>query len=221
MAGDEDYEHWPDESICFTKPAAAPPAPPSDNPPAPEAPKFSPALPPHFTQQPQPLYYAHQPSAMTYPQPQYYSHPPQGYYPPQYPQPAYYTYGAPAPAPPAPTPAPAMAAPPANYHVYQPAGTEPKAVPGAPQANVWLGRSKEQVEEDNMKIAKKEGAYDKRKMAPVGVKDDQFFWVVELDGKTTLREFRFIKEIKGEWKEDPRFEGAYYFVREEEKKDKK
>lgn len=178
MAGDEDHEHWPEDHHCFTRPAVVAP------PPAPEAPTDWPALPTSFTQQPQPVYYAHDPSAMTYPQPQYYSHPPQSYYPPQYPQPAYYTYTAPAPAAPAP---PAMAAPPANYHVYQPAGTEPKTVPCAPYANTWLGRSKEQVEEDNMKIAKKEGAYDKRKMAPVDVKDDQYFWVVELDGKTSLR----------------------------------
>lgn len=178
MAVDEDHEHWPEDSNRFTRAAA------NAAPPAPEAPKYSPALPTSFTQQPQPVYYAHDPSAMTYPQPQYYPHPPQGYYPPQYPQPAYYTYAAPA----APAPAPpATAATPANFHVYHPAGTEPKTVPGASQGNIWLGRSKEQVEEDNMKIAKKEGAYDKRKMAPVDVKDDQYFWVVELDGKTSLR----------------------------------
>jgi len=33
--------------------------------------------------------------------------------------------------------------------------------------------------------------------------------------------FVSIKELKGEWKKDPRYEDAYYFVRaeEEEKKD--
>jgi len=30
-----------------------------------------------------------------------------------------------------------------------------------------------------------------------------------------------IKELKGEWKKDPRFEDAYYFVRAEEKKAEK
>ena len=51
----------------------------------------------------------------------------------------------------------------------------------------WQGRSKAEVEEDNMKIASREGAYDKRKIAPVGMKDDQMMWVVELDGSHTLR----------------------------------
>jgi len=27
-----------------------------------------------------------------------------------------------------------------------------------------------------------------------------------------------IKELKGQWKKDPRFEDTYYFVREDEKK---
>jgi hypothetical protein len=30
--------------------------------------------------------------------------------------------------------------------------------------------------------------------------------------------FVTIKELTGDWKLDPRFEGSYYFVREEEKK---
>lgn len=165
MAGDDDYEHWPDDNQYLTQPAA------------PKAPEPTPPPPAHFLQQPQPqpFYYAQPP--MTYGQPQYYSHPPQYYQ---------YTY-----APPAPAPAPAPAAPapvmaPANQHVYYPSGTEPKPGTGQP-SNVWVGRTKEEVEEDNMKIAKKQGAYDKRKMAPVDVKDDQYFWVVELDGKTTLR----------------------------------
>jgi hypothetical protein len=31
--------------------------------------------------------------------------------------------------------------------------------------------------------------------------------------------FISIKDLKGEWKEDPRFEKSYYFVREEEKEE--
>jgi hypothetical protein len=32
--------------------------------------------------------------------------------------------------------------------------------------------------------------------------------------------FRDIKEMQGTWKEDPRYKGSYYFVREEEVKKK-
>ena len=125
---------------------------------------------------------------------------------------------------------------PAKFHVYHPMTSEPKPA-AEPPHNVWLGRTKEQVEEDNMKIAKKEGAYDKRKMAPADASDDQYFWVVELDGgpatlrydedpiKPSLtelispfRDYRYIKTINGTWKKDPRFEESYYFVREEEEK---
>ena len=36
-----------------------------------------------------------------------------------------------------------------------------------------------------------------------------------------LSTFISVKELKGEWKKDPRFEESYYFVREEEKKEEK
>ena len=38
---------------------------------------------------------------------------------------------------------------------------------------------------------------------------------------TVTSEYRFIKTIKGDWKEDPRYEGAHYFIREDEKDEKK
>lgn len=56
-----------------------------------------------------------------------------------------------------------------------------------PQANIWMGRTKKQVEEDNMKIAKKQGANAKRKMAPMDVSDDQLFWVTGSDSEAELR----------------------------------
>jgi hypothetical protein len=46
-----------------------------------------------------------------------------------------------------------------------------------PQSNVYYGRTKAQVDEDNMKLAAREGANDPRKIQPVGVKDSQYFWV--------------------------------------------
>ncbi len=51
----------------------------------------------------------------------------------------------------------------------------------------WQGRTKAEVEEDNMKIAAKEGVYEKRVVEPVGLEDDQPVWVVLGDGSTTLR----------------------------------
>lgn len=155
---------------------------------------------------PQPLYIP-QPSSIAHPSnPQFYSHPQPMYggFPPQ----GYYTYAqpgppmvvaAPPPAKPA-TPKPVAAvavtsAPaPANYHVYTPAMYGATAVaavaveePKQPQPNVWKGRTKAEVAEDNMKYAKTEGSWDKRKIAPVGLADDQMCWVIELDGSHTLR----------------------------------
>ena len=70
---------------------------------------------------------------------------------------------------------------PANY-VYQ--APTPYT---APKPVAWKGRTKAEVDEDNMKIAKSEDVYAKRKVAPVGVQEDQMFWVVETDGSHTLR----------------------------------
>lgn len=57
-------------------------------------------------------------------------------------------------------------------------------------------------------------------MKPRDAKDDQLFWVVELDGSHTLRQFKTIEEDlgTGKWSVDPRY-GNAYFVRE--KKDEK
>lgn len=83
---------------------------------------------------------------------------------------------------------PQYAYPPAAAYVYQPPYT-------APQPTEWKGRTKAEVDEDNMKIAAKEDAYGKRKIQPVGVKEDQMFWVVELDGSHTLRYVAFFKRL--------------------------
>ncbi|CZT21294.1 uncharacterized protein RCC_07157 [Ramularia collo-cygni] len=146
---------------------------------------------------PQPLYIP-QPSSLAHPTPQFYSHPQPMYgaFPPQ----GYYTYASPVPPvvvaaskPKTPKPAAAVitAPAPANYHVYTPAFHGAPAVeveePKQPQPNVWQGRTKAQVQEDNMKYAKTEGAWDPRKVAPVGLADEQMCWVIELDGSHTLR----------------------------------
>ncbi|KAK4623310.1 uncharacterized protein CLAFUR5_07387 [Fulvia fulva] len=183
---------------------------------------------------PQPIYYAQHPAHMMpqQPQPQYYSHgqavyamppgqPQPVYYaaPPAGPRPApqYYTYAtAPVPTPaPAPAPASAKPAKSANFHVYQPM-SEKSEKAAVSDGNMWLGRTKQQVEEDNMKIAKKAGAYDKRKIAPIVEDDNTLFWVNELDKTQTVRDYRYIKTVPGHWENHPQFPGAYYFVVEKD-----
>lgn len=227
-----EHEHWPD-SPRTSAAASNAPYPPhfSYRPPSPAAPKvlpdqFQPQVIMAYPQQPQPMlthaypqytYAPQQPQVISYPaQPQvYYSFPPQ-----------------PPPVQVAPQPIQAATGP--AYYVYQSTTTEaaPAPVPAKREAMAWKGRTKAQVEEDNMVIAAKEGAYDKRKVVPVGIKDDQMIWCVEEDGSHTLRlvlliclfrrlpandknsMFVSIKELKGEWKKDPRFEDSYFFVRE-------
>lgn len=55
------------------------------------------------------------------------------------------------------------------------------------EAMKWQGRTKTEVEEDDMIIAKKEGAYAKRKIVPIELDADQPVWVVMSDGKMRIR----------------------------------
>ncbi|KAK0265022.1 hypothetical protein B0A54_09188 [Friedmanniomyces endolithicus] len=218
-----DCDHWPDDATDLQHVAVAAPGYDSYNglrshiyhpassqpPPAPSSPKVTPV--PHiiYYQQPPPSQ-----QAFAYPTAQYtYATQPVGY-----PAPAYYTYGAQPIAMPPPQkqeqPQPQQVA---DYHVYQPAYS---GEPPQPQGIVWVGRTKAQVDEDNMKLAATEGAWDKRKIVPTGVEEDQMMWCVEGDGSHTLRTFVSIKELKGEWKKYPGREESYYFVREAEKEEK-
>jgi len=70
---------------------------------------------------------------------------------------------------------------------YVPKKSEPKEGKGRKSTNPWIGRTKAEVDEDNAKIAKAMGAYEKRKVVPADAKPDQPFWVVENDGSHTLR----------------------------------
>lgn len=86
----------------------------------------------------------------------------------------YYTTGQP----------PAVQPPKETTYRYVPAGA------GTAQQNdnlPWVGRTKAQVDEDNMKIAFNQGVGKEHKVAPVDTKEDEVFWVVELDGSQTLR----------------------------------
>lgn len=86
----------------------------------------------------------------------------------------------PAPAP-AEEPKPAKAVP--NTYTYHPTFSEKPAE----TTNKWQGRTKAEVEEDNQKIAADEKVWEKRKVVPTGLADDQMCWVVEADGAYTLR----------------------------------
>lgn len=81
------------------------------------------------------------------------------------------------------TAAPKASDPVPNTHVYIPKFTEKPAE----AANEWLGRTKAQVEVDNTKIAADEKVWEKRKVVPTGLPDDQMCWVVEADASYTLR----------------------------------
>lgn len=118
------------------------------------------------------------------------------------------------------------------YHYFCPtavATPTPAQIPehkeSAP-AHLWVGRTKAQVKEDDLRIALREGVYQPNEMKPKDAKHDQLFWCVELDGSNTLRAYKTIDEDlgAGKWNQDPRY-GNLFFVREkeeqEEKKEKK
>lgn len=86
-------------------------------------------------------------------------------------------------APSAKTAAPKVSEPVPNTFVYQPTFSEKPAE----AANKWQGRTKAEVEEDNTKIAADEKVWEKRKVVPTGLADDQMCWVVETDAGYTLR----------------------------------
>lgn len=86
----------------------------------------------------------------------------------------------------------------------------------------WIGRTKAQVDEDNHKTAMRNGVWKPNELAPNKPADDQQFWVVELDGSHTLRNYAQIEELRpGEWRKDPNFGNAYFvrFPKPDEKMD--
>lgn len=187
-----DYDHWPDDSTQISTastltsysrnglrereyipanedkkiagpPSAAQPIPYALQPPAPFSAQIAPpaayAAPQYYGAYP--AYAPH----MAYPAPGFYGYPNGGmpFCPPGY-TPVYYP------------PAPAAEKP-----------KQEKKKSKKPEIKKWQGRTKAEVEEDNMKIAKEEGAWDARKVEPIGLAADQMVWVVELDGTHTLR----------------------------------
>jgi hypothetical protein len=194
-----EYEHWPDDETQLSAPSAVSGydslngyhefqyIPANQEKKQAEPPKVVQPVPQYYYQPAAPI---QTPQAQApAPFPQYFN----PYSPYAYPAPAYYgfpatgAFGGAMPAmpygqfprgyTPVYVPAPARA-PPAEKK-----GDKPKK----PEIRKWQGRTKAEVEEDNMKIAKAEGACDARKVEPVGLKADQMVWVVEGDGSPTLR----------------------------------
>lgn len=198
-ADGDDYEHWPSDNKRYTQPA--PPAPGFDGnngfhshsyliPPKQKSASPAPGggradskspQPPPVVSYPQPIYYGYPPQGMTHPgQQQYYSHTvPMAMQPGPAAYPGYF-------ASPVMAPAAAPVAITGNEHYYIPIQQAPKAAEPAPTANDWNGRTKAQVEEDNMKLAKSENVYAPRELVPK-MEEHQLVWVIELDKTRTLR----------------------------------
>ena len=194
-----DYEHWPDDATQITSVSSISGynsynglreftyQPANSEAKKAEPPAAAQAQPVPYVFQPPVAQPAAPPAPPAYaaPAPQFYGGYGYSAYVPHmaYPTPGYYGYpGGDMPyCPPGYTPVYHPAAPPAEEKKKE----EKKAK--KPELRKWQGRTKAEVEEDNMKIAKEEGAWDKRKVEPVGLATDQMVWCVEVDGGPTLR----------------------------------
>ena len=96
---------------------------------------------------------------------------------------------------------------------------EEPAPAAGPSHKAWTGRTRKQVDEDNIAIAKAEGVYNFTDFVPRG-QPDQLFWVQEVDGSQTLRSFQSIEGGyigQGKWKTDKRHGNAYFALFKEDK----
>lgn len=78
----------------------------------------------------------------------------------------------------------------------------------------WYGRTAAEVVEDNRRIAARERVHEPNDMRPLNPRDDQLFWVRELDGTFTLRTYATIEgDLQpGKWHQHPA-SGSAFFVR--------
>lgn len=197
MAVDSDYEHWPDDDSSFEEEFIAASGynnynglrahnyhPANQEKEKSKSPTPEPAKPAPVTCVPIPQVASPQqvPYMMGYPgmQPMQYCYP----QPLAYPAPAYYGYPPQMQAPPY---APAQGFAQVGEDTTAPAEKKKKKKPKKASPRKWQGRTKAEVEEDNMKIAAREGVCAPRQVEPKGLKDDQMVWCVETDGSHTLR----------------------------------
>lgn len=180
---DSDYEHWPDDATDIS--VKSTPAPGYDGKNGLREFEYQPATDKYKKEKaaPEPpvmqfVPYAFQPPAQMAPSQSPYMACYPGMPYPGYavPGPVYYGF---------PAPAYGAACFPQVCVPLSPAPAEEKPKKASPRK--WQGRTKAEVQEDNMKIAAREGAYEARKVEPVGLKEDQMVWVVEGDKDQNLQ----------------------------------
>ncbi|OCK75900.1 hypothetical protein K432DRAFT_158848 [Lepidopterella palustris CBS 459.81] len=103
-------------------------------------------------------------------------------------------------------------------HYYYPSGTDGRDVgcaPGTGYHHTYYGRTKEEVDAENRRLATAGGAYDAHEIRPHNPKPDQQFWCREKDGQLTLRTFYTIENDlhPGRWQMGAE-KGNLIFVRE-------
>ncbi|KAJ9659471.1 hypothetical protein H2201_007362 [Coniosporium apollinis] len=103
---------------------------------------------------------------------------------------------------------------------YLPQGAVAQAAPAAQNRgaygyhHLWYGRTKAEVDADNLRMARDEGVNNPNDLAPHNPRDDQQFWVQELDGQFSLRTYYTIENDlrPGRWQINPQH-GNLFFVR--------
>jgi hypothetical protein len=70
----------------------------------------------------------------------------------------------------------------------------PYAAQNPPTTNRWIGRTREQINEDNRAIAEATHANEYRALVPENTNNRMNFWCREKDGTWTLRDPLTIKE---------------------------
>lgn len=85
----------------------------------------------------------------------------------------------------------------------------------AANSYVWRGLTKEEVDAQNLRIARNVGATQPRQLVPADAQPGQMWWVRELDGSWTLRNTYTIQNAlqPGFWSFAP-YGGYPYFTRQ-------
>lgn len=84
--------------------------------------------------------------------------------------------------------------------------------------HLWYGRSGAEIDNDNRIIAARDGVHEPLELTPREPKDDQMFWVREVDGTWTLRTwFTIENDLRpGRWQVDAQRGNLVYIRRSED-----